>query len=297
MAENQPVTKSEWMEAVQTYATAKNQRDLETAMAVWHEQGEFQLVPLDLNIVGREEVRTFFDRFLDAVDEYEGKIEAIDAGEDLVTVQWRLTGVVTGELLGVSPTNEHIDLPVVSLFILENGLIRSERMYADLASLSSQADIDLSVLTGLTDAAADADPQEFLSRFTEMWKDPTPQEFADLFSEDGELLHPTMDEPIARDEIPEYVAQITSVSPDISLSVDRWAARGNSVFIEWTITGSYADEQIRWRGADRFTLQGDRATEGVAYFDTLPLWEQIGADPSSEEIVDAAQDANQGREA
>lgn len=297
MAENQSVTRSERIENVRTYATAKNQRDLEAAMAVWHENGEFQLVPLDLTIVGREDVRTFFDRFLDAVDEYEGIIQSIDAGEDLVTVQWRLTGVLTGEFLGVSPTNEHLDLPVVSLFTLENGLIKSERMYVDLASLSNQVGFDLSELTGVTDASADAKPREFLTRFTDMWKNPTPQEFADLFSEDGELLHPTMEGPIARDEIPGYVAQITSVSPDISLSVDRWAARGNSIFIEWTISGSYADEQISWRGADRFTLQGDRAIEGVAYFDTLPLWEQIGADPTSNEIVDAAQEATQDHEA
>ena len=44
------------------------------------------------------------------------------------------------------------------------------------------------------------------------------------------------------------------------------------------MSASVRGQQVQWEGADRFTLKGDRAIYGVAYFDTLPLW--VAIDPS-----------------
>lgn len=123
-----------------------------------------------------------------------------------------------------------------------------------------------------------ADAERFIDRFSKVWKSPEPDEFADLFTSGGTLFHPTMEGPIDAPEIPNYVRRIKALVPDISLSIDNWAARGDVVLVEWTITGTFEGEEIAWRGADRFTLQGDRAKEGVAYFDTMGLWARL--DPS-----------------
>jgi len=120
---------------------------------------------------------------------------------------------------------------------------------------------------------------DFVARFTEMWRAPEPASFSALFHPEGRLLHPTMEHSIARDEVPAYVAAIKERLPDISLEVLNWAADGDVVLIEWTITGTYGDEAVSWSGADRFTLRDGLAMEGIAYFDTAPLWARL--DPAS----------------
>jgi len=118
--------------------------------------------------------------------------------------------------------------------------------------------------------------ETFVERFTEVWRSPQPQQFADLWHEDGTLLHPGMSQPIGgRQKIMRHVGKITQVAPDISLRPLRWAARGDDVFIEWRITATLAGEPVSWDGVDRFTLRDDRAVNGIAYFDMVPLWSRI----------------------
>jgi ketosteroid isomerase-like protein len=125
-----------------------------------------------------------------------------------------------------------------------------------------------------------SDAEQFVSRFSEMWRAPKPDTFAALWHEDGELLHPGMESPISSAEIPDYVRRVKAAAPDVSLHVHRWAAAEDFVLIEWTITATVNEEAVEWSGVDRFTLRGDRAVYGVAYFDTLPLWARL--DPSME---------------
>lgn len=122
------------------------------------------------------------------------------------------------------------------------------------------------------------DSDGFMKKFEKTWAAPDPESFADLFHADGELLHPGMTEPLASAGVPDYIRRLTTVCPDLSLTVDRWSAADDYVLIEWTMGGTLFGKDVRWSGCDRFTLRGDRATYGVAYFDSLPLWALI--DPS-----------------
>ena len=124
------------------------------------------------------------------------------------------------------------------------------------------------------------DVDRFIARFSETWQDPDPAAFADLFTPDGTLFHPTMERPISAAEVPDYLRAIKEVVPDITLEVENWAVREETVLIEWTIHGTFGGEPLSWKGADRFSLEGDKAKEGVAYFDTLTLWARL--DPSLE---------------
>jgi hypothetical protein len=126
------------------------------------------------------------------------------------------------------------------------------------------------------------DAERFVQRFTLLWAAPEPEAYAFLWHDDGTLLHPGMEKPIGAEEIPGYVSRLLTLLPDITLKPKCWAAHGDTVLIEWTITATFGDRTVSWDGADRFTLRGDRAVEGVAYFDTLPLWRNV--DPA----VDAA---------
>jgi hypothetical protein len=95
---------------------------------------------------------------------------------------------------------------------------------------------------------------------------------------------------IPKDEIPDYVSRLKSFVPDITLKPKRWASQGDDLFIEWTIsmTPPGGSERVSWDGVDRFTLDGDRASEGIAYFDTSPMWARMGANPEEGDLLDAA---------
>lgn len=116
----------------------------------------------------------------------------------------------------------------------------------------------------------DADRGAFVRRLAAVWRTPEPETFAELWAGTGTLFHPTMAAPIPHSAIPAYVERIKALVPDISLRVLSWGPIDSGVLIEWEITGTFRGEQLAWRGADRFTLRGDRAVEGVAYFDTEP---------------------------
>jgi len=139
-----------------------------------------------------------------------------------------------------------------------------------------------------------ADAERFVERFSKVWAAPEPDEFQALWDEEGTLLHPGMGAPIPHTEIPDYVRRIKKIAPDISLRVDRWAASADFVLIEWTITATLRGEPIGWSGVDRFTLRGDRAIEGLAYFDSMPLWGKL--DPSLQRGVSLEEAASQALE-
>jgi hypothetical protein len=127
------------------------------------------------------------------------------------------------------------------------------------------------------------DSERFVDRFTRLWSAPEPHAYASLWHDDGTLLHPGMEAPISASEIPGYVQRLLDILPDITLAPTRWAANDDTVLIEWTITATFRGEAVSWDGADRFTLRGDRAVEGVAYFDTLPIWQRVN--PALREVV------------
>ena len=86
------------------------------------------------------------------------------------------------------------------------------------------------------DPVPKADPQAFIEKFTRVWAAPEPDAFADLWADGGRLLHPTMGTSIPKQDIPGYVRRLKGFAPDIALKPIRWAARGDDLFIEWTIT-------------------------------------------------------------
>jgi hypothetical protein len=132
------------------------------------------------------------------------------------------------------------------------------------------------------------DVERFVERFKTVWAAPEPESFALLWQPEGTLSHPSMERSIAQAEIPDYLRRVKSVLPDISLEVRHWAATDNVVLIEWTITATFQREPIEWSGADRFILRGDRAVEGVAYFDTTPLWNRFDPDHARGDLLAAS---------
>ena len=131
---------------------------------------------------------------------------------------------------------------------------------------------------------ATTEATRFVERFSEVWRSPEPDAFAAFWHSDGKLFHPTMEEPIPSSEIPAYIGRVQEVLPDIRLRVRHWAAQGDVVFVEWTASATALSSPVSWDGVDRFTLHGERATEGVAYFDSAPLSAQLGQTAAPSDI-------------
>jgi len=123
-----------------------------------------------------------------------------------------------------------------------------------------------------------AEANEFVDAFERAWQDPIGL-FADLFHRDGTLFQQGMDRPIAKNEITAHVTAIRALMPDQGVTVNRWAARQNDVFIEWTTSATFRGQEVSWDGASRFTLLDGLVLEEIAYFDTAPL--RTALDPSS----------------
>jgi hypothetical protein len=81
-----------------------------------------------------------------------------------------------------------------------------------------------------------------------------------------------------------FIEKFTRVwaSPEPDTFADLWADGG--VLLHPTMES----EQISWDGVDRFTLDGDRAIEGIAHFDTSPMWARMGASPEEGDLLEAA---------
>ncbi|MGH3967894.1 MAG: hypothetical protein ACRDTV_07225, partial [Mycobacterium sp.] len=68
--------------------------------------------------------------------------------------------------------------------------------------------------------------------------------------------------------------------PGLRLVPRGWASRGDTLYVDWTMSCLLGGERVEWDGVDKFSMRGDRATNITAYFDTHPLWVRL--DPSME---------------
>ena len=67
--------------------------------------------------------------------------------------------------------------------------------------------------------------------------------------------------------------------PDAHATVERWAARDDTLFIELTMTGTLGGRPASFRACDRITLHGGVAVERETYMDPVPLLAQVAARP------------------
>ena len=117
--------------------------------------------------------------------------------------------------------------------------------------------------------------ETFIERFTELWAEPDPARFPELFHPGATLRHPGMTEPLDTANIAAYIGELQAQAPDIRLVPTDWAQAGDVLFIHFTMSATLGGERVEWGGVDRFALDGDRAVDVVAYFDTLPLWVRL----------------------
>jgi len=76
-----------------------------------------------------------------------------------------------------------------------------------------------------------------------------------------------------------FVKPLFALMPDLRGEVERWAARGDTPYIELTLHGTLAERPLSWRVCDRVTLRDGVAIERESYFDPGPLIAAIARTP------------------
>jgi ketosteroid isomerase-like protein len=116
------------------------------------------------------------------------------------------------------------------------------------------------------------DAAEFVERFAESWAAPTVASHSALWHDDIVLIQPLMPKAVGRRECEDGFARLFGLIPDLHATVHRWAAADpDTVFIEFTLAGTFGGRPIEWEAVDRVVLRDGLALERVSYFDSMPL--------------------------
>ena len=130
-----------------------------------------------------------------------------------------------------------------------------------------------------------AQAERWVADFTEGWRAPKgPQAFADHFcsrlSPDVRLIQPQLPTVVGHRDFEErFVRPLFELMPDIRGEVERWAAGGDTVYIELTLRATLGGRPLSWRVCDRVTLRDGVAIERESYFDPGPLIAAIARTP------------------
>jgi len=104
--------------------------ELYTPNFVWHEPDE--------DIQGPEEARQFLGMYLSAFPDMRVSVEDEIAEGDKVVTQWTIRGTHRGELMGMAPTDEQVEIKGITIHRIEGGRIAEEWERYDNLSVMQQ---------------------------------------------------------------------------------------------------------------------------------------------------------------
>lgn len=133
------------------------------------------------------------------------------------------------------------------------------------------------------------DRRGYFERYTEGWNDHDPDAVAAQFAPDGTYVDPSLEAPLARDEVDEFVAETVAAFPDVRFEERRvvTAASGEKLVLvaEWTMSGTHAGpfqglpptgEAVELDGVDVVTVTDEGIASVTGYFDGTEVTEQLG---------------------
>jgi steroid delta-isomerase-like uncharacterized protein len=104
--------------------------ELYTPNFVWHEPDE--------DIQGPEEARRFLGMYLSAFPDMRVSVEDEIAEGDKVVTRWTIRGTHRGELMGMAPTDEQVEIKGITIHRIEGGKIAEEWERYDNLSVMQQ---------------------------------------------------------------------------------------------------------------------------------------------------------------
>ncbi|MFC6962741.1 ester cyclase [Halocatena marina] len=96
--------------------------------------------PAAEDIRGRDEYKEFIEMNRDAFPDYHENIESIIAQDDTVMYRWKLHGTQKGEIMGVEPTGNEVEVTGMIEMRLEDGEITE--LWGDFDALGMLEQLD-----------------------------------------------------------------------------------------------------------------------------------------------------------
>jgi ketosteroid isomerase-like protein len=118
---------------------------------------------------------------------------------------------------------------------------------------------------------------EWVAAFVEGWRAPAGVDamvahFEGLLAPDVRLIQPRLPVAVGYEGLRRgFIEPLFALMADVRCEVDRWAARGDDVFIELTVIGTVGRRLVRMRACDRVTLRDGLAIERESHTDPTPL--------------------------
>jgi ketosteroid isomerase-like protein len=116
---------------------------------------------------------------------------------------------------------------------------------------------------------------EFVDRFRDAWSTSSVDELMALLTDDVVLVQPGVPSTRGKAAAREQFSRLLRMIPDLHVSVERWAARDDYIFIEFSLVGTFGGREIRWPAVDRFHVDDGVASERISYFDSVPVFLQV----------------------
>ena len=126
-------------EVAERHVTAENARDLEGALATYHDDCFYEVSALGMLLRGKDAVAANYAGLFAAMPDGKAVFQGHAYGTDVVVHWGTFEGTVTGSLMGMPPTGRRVSLPFAGVLEFKDGLMRGERLFYDLATLCEQA--------------------------------------------------------------------------------------------------------------------------------------------------------------
>jgi hypothetical protein len=127
--------------------------------------------------------------------------------------------------------------------------------------------------------------EQFVRGFEQGWRAPggaadAAAHFDPLLDQGVRLIQPQLPDLVGRDAARSgFFEPLFTLLPDAHATVERWAARDDTLFIELTMSGTLGGAPVSFRACDRITLRGGVAVERESYTDPIPLLAKVARRP------------------
>jgi predicted ester cyclase len=138
------------------HLAAESRQDLDAVMATYHDDCYHESKAAGLRFVGKPAVRLQYERLYAAFTDVAPTQEVEAFGEDLLMDRGLFRAHQTGELWGMAPTGQRVEVPFARAVLFKDGLIHAEIAYFDFAALCEQLGISLQEGRSRTKVIAEA---------------------------------------------------------------------------------------------------------------------------------------------
>lgn len=116
---------------------------------------------------------------------------------------------------------------------------------------------------------------QWVEQFADFGARPSPSRYVALFDPEGTVFDPGMARPLQVGEMARHMQGILTLMPDLHITVNRWRARGQTVFVDAQNSATLAGRKILWDAVYCVTLREGRVIRGRRYYDRAPLLARV----------------------